>query len=107
VRVDEVALGIDHAISCGLILNELMTNALKYAFPNGRNGTIRVELHNGPENSISLRVADDGVGLPPDLDVKHMTTLGLQLVNNLVDQLDGTLEMETAEGIAYTISFEV
>ena len=75
VQVDEVSLDLDHAVSCGLILNELMTNALKYAFPDSRNGTIWVELRTNSEHILSLRVADDGVGLPADLDILKQNRL--------------------------------
>jgi two-component sensor histidine kinase len=104
--VDEVTLGLDHAVSCGLILNELMTNALKYAFPDGRDGTIWVELRADPGNMINLRVADDGVGIPADFDIRRTTSLGLQLVNSLTEQLDGTIELERSEGTAFRISFK-
>ena len=106
VQVDEVTLGLDQAVSCGLILNELMTNALKYAFPDGRNGTIWVELRANSEHVLSLRVADDGVGIPADVDVLKTDSLGLQLVNSLVGQLDGNLELERSNGTTFRISFE-
>lgn len=106
VQVDEVTLDLDHAVSCGLILNELMTNALKYAFPDGRDGTVRVELRANPGNMIRLRVADDGVGIPADFDIPGAKSLGLQLVHSLVGQLDGTIELDRSEGTAFWISFE-
>ena len=106
IQVDEVALDMDHAVSCGLILNELMTNALKYAFPDGRAGTIRVELHTTSGNILNLRVADDGVGIPADFDIHNAKSLGLQLVNSLVAQLDARLEMENSEGTAFQVSFK-
>jgi two-component sensor histidine kinase len=105
IKVDEVFLSLDHAVSCGLILNELITNALKYAFPGGRNGKIWVELHSTADHLLKLRVADDGVGIPPDFDVFHTKSLGLQLVNNLVRQLDAAIEVETAGGTSFSISF--
>ena len=79
-QMDDISLDLDHAVPCGLILNELMTNALKYAFPNGRNGTIYVELRVNPGQVLSLRVADDGVGFPADFDIHKTKSLGLQLV---------------------------
>jgi two-component sensor histidine kinase len=92
-------------VPCGLILNELMTNALKYAFPDGNAGTIWVELSASPERVLSLRVADDGVGLPADLDILNTRSLGLQLVNSLVGQVDGSLVVERSGGTAFRISF--
>jgi PAS domain S-box-containing protein len=105
VQTDEVSLELDLAVSCGLILNELMTNALKYAFPDDRNGKICIALRTTPERMLTLRVADDGVGLPEDLDLSKTKSLGLQLVNNLVSQLDGTLEVDTSAGAEFCISF--
>jgi two-component sensor histidine kinase len=105
IKVDEVFLSLDHAVSCGLILNELITNSLKYAFPDGRSGTIWVELHSTAEHILKLRVADDGVSIPPDFDVFHTKSLGLQLVNNLVRQLDAAIEVETSGGTSFLISF--
>jgi PAS domain S-box-containing protein len=105
IQTDDISLELDLAVSCGLILNELMTNALKYAFPDGRCGTIRVELRAAPGRTLSLRVADDGVGLPKDLDLSKSKSLGLQLVNNLVAQLEGRLEVDRSAGAAFTVSF--
>ena len=107
VQVDEIFLDLDYAIPCGLILNELMTNALKYAFPNGRNGVILVELRAGPDQTLSLKVADDGVGLPSGLDILKNKSLGLQLINSLVKQIDGALLVENSAGTAFQVSFKV
>lgn len=106
VQADNVDLDLDHAISCGLILNELMTNALKYAFPEDRNGTILVELRASPGHILSLRVADDGVGIPANSDIRNAKSLGLQLVNGLVEQLDGKMELEHTQGTEFRVSFE-
>ena len=105
IKADQVFLNLDHAVSCGLILNELMTNALKYAFPDGGNGTIRVELQSLPEQMLALCVADDGVGIPSDFDIFNTKSLGLQLVHNLVRQLDAALEVETHSGTSFAIYF--
>jgi PAS domain S-box-containing protein len=107
IHVDEVTLDLDYAVPCGLILNELMTNALKYAFPEGRKGSIWVELRADPKQFISLRVADDGVGLPAGLDILKNKSLGLQLVNSLVKQIDGKLEVENSSGTAFCVTFKV
>lgn len=105
VQVDEVFLGLDQAVSCGLILNELMTNALKYAFQDRKSGTIRVELGAGHGRMVSLRVADDGIGIPPDFDVHNAKSLGLQLVNNLANQLDAKIDLSTSNGTSFLITF--
>ena len=105
IVVDEVELGLDQAVPCGLILNELMTNALKHAFPDGRSGTLSVNLCVGSGQILSLSVVDDGVGLPPEFDLAAAKSLGLQLVNSLMVQLDGRLEVDHTGGAAFKVSF--
>lgn len=91
--IDPIELDLDQALPIGLIVSELVSNALKYAFPAERHGQIRVSLKN-PENShYNLIVADDGIGLPNDLDLEKTTSLGLYLVRVLTRQLRGTLEI--------------
>jgi PAS domain S-box-containing protein len=104
LEVEEVALAVDKAIPCGLILNELMTNALKHAFPDGRRGTIRVELARAEGGGLRLAVADDGVGLAPGVDVRDSPSLGLQLVTMLAKQVDGELEVETSRGTFFRLT---
>lgn len=106
IKADEVLISLDQAVSCGLILNELMTNALKYAFPHGRSGTIWVELQTTAQQILMLRVTDDGVGLPPDFDIFHSKSLGLQLVNNLARQLNAEIEVADSSGTSFSISFK-
>ncbi len=102
VRVEEqiaaIDLSMEQAVPCGLIVNELVSNALKHGFPDGRSGSIRVEL--GPDESrqLVLRVSDNGVGLGPGIDVAGTATLGLQLVRNLAGQLGGRLAVEGPPG---------
>ena len=106
VEVGEVALGVDKAIPCGLILNELITNALKHAFPQDRGGTIRVELGQTAGGRVRLAVKDDGVGLPGDLDIRQSDTLGMQLVCTLTEQLAATLEVSrTGAGTSFEVVF--
>jgi two-component sensor histidine kinase len=107
IEVGEVALAVDKAIPCGLILNELLTNALKHAFPQERRGTVRVELHQTAAGSVRLAVKDDGVGLPADLDVRQSDTLGMQLVRTLAEQLAAKLEVSrTAAGTSFEVVFQ-
>jgi PAS domain S-box-containing protein len=96
--------GVDTAIPCGLIVNELVSNALKYAFPNGRGGQLQVSLHPAIEG-WRLEVADDGVGLPPSVDFRNSDTLGLQLVGILATQLHGTLALDRAHGTRFRVDF--
>jgi two-component sensor histidine kinase len=107
VEVGQVALGVDKAIPCGLILNELITNALKHAFPAGRRGTVRVELAQTDGGRIRLAVRDDGVGLPAGLDAGRSETLGMQLIFTLAEQLAARLEVRRqAAGTSFEIEFQ-
>lgn len=106
IQADDVHLGIDAAVPCGLIINELISNALKHAFPHNYQGEIRVELQKN-QQQISLCVSDDGIGFPTDLDFQNTNSLGLQLVNTLVGQLDGTIELQNGSGTTFKISFAI
>ena len=103
----DVEMNIDTAIPCGLIINELVTNSLKYAFPQSEsngNGIIKIEL-NQVEDQFKLVISDNGVGMPSHIKPENTETLGLQLVNSLVDQLEGTLEIDRQQGTKFTIIF--
>jgi two-component sensor histidine kinase len=102
---DGVSLGIDAAIPCGLIVNELISNSLKHAFPDGRAGKIRVEIHSHPDREMTMIVGDNGVGFPKDLDFRNTETLGLQLVNSLTAQLGGEIELRANGGTEFKITF--
>lgn len=99
----DVYLAIDEAVLCGLILNELISNSLKYAFLDRDAGELRVELLNEPPGGWTLRVADNGVGFPEEVDFKNSPSLGLQLVNTLVQQLDGVIELRCDGGTQFEI----
>jgi len=104
-QVDRVELVLDQAIPCGLLVNELITNALKYAFPGNRSGVIFMGLTE-KEMCIELVISDDGVGMPEGFSILNSDTLGLQLVNTLVEQLDGEIRVENSGGIKYLITFD-
>mgnify|MGYP002777021756 CR=1 FL=1 len=104
-KIDPISLDIDKAIPCGLILNELVSNALKYAFPENCAGQIQVELRAKSENLVQLIVSDDGVGIPPQFDLARTESLGLQLVQDFVNQLEGTVRIERQQGTIVEISF--
>jgi len=101
----EARMGLDTAIPCGLIVNELVSNALKHAFPPGRAGEIWIEVGQDPDGRFRLTVGDNGVGLPDGLDVRRTESLGLQLVVTLINQLDGSLELRRTGGTIYSITF--
>lgn len=106
--VDSISLNIETVTPCGLIINELITNSFKYAFPGDRKGEISVTLkRNSQGDGYLLRVADNGVGLPAGFDIRRSDTLGLQLVVNLAEhQLQGQIEVHSNGGTAFTITFQ-
>jgi two-component sensor histidine kinase len=104
--IKDIYLGIDTAIPCGLIINELVTNSLKYAFPEGREGTIHISIRRNAEERIELVISDNGIGIPDDLDFRNTRTLGLQLVTTLSEhQLQGSIELDRTEGTEFSIKF--
>lgn len=105
VKVDHIYLEIDRAIPCSLIINELVSNSLKYAFPANRKGEIDVEFHTNPDDTLTLIVRDNGIGIPEEFDIETATSLGLTLVQGLVEQLEGTLELDRSQGSTFKITF--
>ncbi|HAM73936.1 MAG TPA: hypothetical protein DCM86_20085 [Verrucomicrobiales bacterium] len=107
VTAELVPLGVDTAVPLALIVNELISNSLKHAFPEGRNGRIVVTLAPGiADGEVALRVADDGVGLPAGLDWRTCPSLGLHLVKILTGQLEGRMEVRArAPGLEFQLSF--
>lgn len=105
LKVDPVNLNLDQAIPCGLIVNELITNALKYAFKNKKAGEIFIGISE-KEKTVYIQIEDNGVGLPEGFNYLKTETLGLQLVVTLVEQLDGKLELKSEKGTNYLITFE-
>lgn len=104
VKDQKSRLTIDGAVPLGLVINELLTNAYKHAFPKGRKGTITVSLDETPD-SFTISVKDDGIGLPPDFNYSDSTTLGMELVYILVEQLDSKLQVENHQGTSF--KFEI
>jgi PAS domain S-box-containing protein len=104
-NVEEVMIDINTMIPVGLIVNELLSNCLKHAFPNDRSGQIDIGFHyNHPK--YRLTVTDNGVGFPENIDYKNTKSLGLRLVNILTDQIDGNIELKRDEGTQFSIEFE-
>ena len=103
----EVKLNINIAIPLGLILNELLSNSLKYAFPHNREGIIDIKLRSKDKKKYILEFIDDGVGLSEEIDLGNVKTLGLQLISSLVDQLHGKIELENrCKGTEFKIIFQ-
>jgi PAS domain S-box-containing protein len=107
IQVTQVVLDMDQAIPCGLILNELLSNAFKYAFPQNRTGEVHIELHANTAQQAALMVRDNGIGFPDEIDFRHTESLGLQLVTMLTEQLQGTITLERADGTTFTLTFPV
>jgi two-component sensor histidine kinase/putative methionine-R-sulfoxide reductase with GAF domain len=105
IEMDGMYLEIDTAIPCGLIISELVTNALKYAFPDGRRGEIYIGLKRIEERNLSLVVTDDGVGFPDGFDWRESDSLGLQLVTTLTNQLHGTMDVSGTNGASFKLTF--
>jgi two-component sensor histidine kinase len=103
--VDDITLGIAASIPCGLIVNELITNALKYAFPEDREGEIVVALHMLDNDEVEMTVSDNGVGIPDGFDFRNTDSLGLSLINALVMQLQGNIELYKEKGTKFKIVF--
>jgi two-component sensor histidine kinase len=102
VEGGDAHLGIDKAIPCGLLINELVTNSLKYAFPDRKEGTILIGFEDLGD-SYTLIVADDGVGLPPNFPSNE--TMGSRLLRALTDQLEGEMKIDREKGTKFTITF--
>jgi two-component sensor histidine kinase len=105
--LDPIELGIEQAVPCGLILNELLTNAFKYAFPGGNRGRIAISFHEIATGLLELAVEDNGIGLSPELRAGRETSLGLRIVGILTNQLDGTLEHQPCAGTRIVLRFPV
>lgn len=101
---EPVYLDLDRAIPCGLVVNELVTNAFKHGFPDGRRGEISIQL-TALADELEIVVADDGIGLPAELDPATVKSLGLQLVALLTDQLGGRYQFERQPGTRFTLRF--
>jgi two-component sensor histidine kinase/CheY-like chemotaxis protein len=106
--IKDVFLDINTAIPCGLIVNELLSNSLKYAFPDGKKGEISIAIHPLDKNEMELIVSDNGAGLPEEIDIKQTKSLGLHLVTILVeDQLQGDIKLDRTGGTRFYIRIKV
>ena len=105
INVKDVFPSVDVAVPCALIINELVTNCLKHAFPRSKAGEIRIELNLDEQGSYTLLVSDDGVGFAKDVDFPDGRTLGLQLVSTLAEQLRASVVLDKSAGTSFKISF--
>ncbi len=105
LTLDKLFLNLDTSIPCGLIINEIISNSLKYAFVDGRDGIISVNLTN-VKNNVKIEIGDNGIGMPNNINIKEIKTLGLQLIDTLTDQIDGKLTIDTTKGTKFIIEFK-
>jgi len=106
LTTDKLILNLDLSIPCGLIINEIISNSLKYAFPNNRDGIIFVTL-SAKKKKVTIEVGDNGIGLPKSIDIKNSETLGLQLIETLVDQINGKVKLSRNKGTVFKINFNI
>jgi PAS domain S-box-containing protein len=105
VESDELRLRLEHAIPLGLIINELVSNALKHGFRDRKGGVLKIAFHGDGEKSVKLVVSDDGVGFPDTIDFRESPSMGLTIVSDLVEQIEGTIELSRSEGTTFAVSF--
>jgi two-component sensor histidine kinase len=107
INVDDVSIAVDTAIPCGLIITELVSNSLKHAFPDGRTGEIRIELHPVDEKTFELIVGDNGAGISKDIDVRNTDTLGFKTLFSYEDSSNwGKFELNRENGTEFRIRFK-
>jgi two-component sensor histidine kinase len=102
----DIVLNVIKAIPCGLIINELVSNAIKHAFPKGRKGEICLKFLEKKKDEATLVISDNGIGFPDDIDFRNTETLGLQIVCDLVQQIDGKIELDKKHGTSFTVTFK-
>ena len=105
INVEDIFLDINTAIPLGLIVNELITNSLKHAFPDGISGEINVDFH-PIDAHYEFIVKDNGIGFPEDIDYQNTESLGLQMVTSLTDQIDGEMKLNRNNGTEFKITFK-
>jgi two-component sensor histidine kinase len=105
VQIEKIDLGVDQAITCGLILNELISNALKYAFPGNQTGEISLDAQSNEKNEVILTLGDNGIGIPSEIDIQRTKSMGMQVVKMLVQQLRGSMKLHQSKGTEFVITF--
>jgi len=106
VKADDIALDMDTAMPCGLLINEIVSNSLKYAFPNDIEGEIKIELQKLPNNYIDMKISDNGIGISETIEIEKAESLGLQLITALASQLDGELKISRTNGTEISVIFK-
>jgi two-component system sensor kinase len=107
LRVSDTFLSIDVAIPCGLLVNEIISNAIKHAFPGDVSGNITIEMFSPNSHDFTLRIKDNGIGIPDNIDISNTGTLGMELITTLTSQLEGSIELNKSQGTEFIIKFAV
>lgn len=105
-KIDDAYLPMDIAIPCGLIINELISNSFKYAFINKKNGVISIHFTALHDDEFELKVADNGIGIPDDVNILKTKSLGMKILHKLVQQIEGELQNDFSDGTNFTIKFK-
>lgn len=105
VEAEPIQINLETAVPCGLLLNELVTNAFKHAFPNGRSGTIQIQIHRDDSHNLHLKICDDGVGFAPNINWQNSPSLGLKLIRILAKQLKASLTFDCTQGTSVHLTF--
>ncbi|WP_445664724.1 sensor histidine kinase [Fodinibius sp. AD559] len=105
IDIDAINLNLNQAVPCGVIINELVTNEYKHAFPDHQDGRIEISGYKKDSN-VTFMIKDSGRGLPDDFSIDEQSSLGFTLVNTLIDQLGGTLNIQSDDGATFIFSFE-
>ena len=104
-NVQQVMLGVDAAVPCGLIINELISNSLKHGLRERGHGEIKIDMGYDEDNKLVLKISDNGIGIPPDFDIEKSESLGLRLVSNLTTQLNGNVKFYNNNGTIVKLVF--
>jgi two-component sensor histidine kinase/sensor domain CHASE-containing protein len=106
INIENIHIKIDYAVPCGLIINELVTNSFKYAFPDGRQGKIKISVKSNDNDMIQISISDNGIGIPKDMDIRNTKSLGLKLITGLAEnQLHGEIILKRERGTEFQINF--
>ncbi|MDR3610809.1 MAG: sensor histidine kinase [Ignavibacteriaceae bacterium] len=104
IDIGSFSLSLDTAITCGLLINEIISNSFKHAFPDGRSGNVQLSIQDSADQYIMV-VSDDGIGLPDNIKLENHSPFGLLLISTLVDQINGNIVLEKQNGTKFTINF--
>lgn len=107
IDIEDISIRVCTAIYCGLIINELFTNVLKHAFPQDKTGEIRIRITAAIDGGFEIMVSDNGIGIPKEIDLRDVKSIGLQMVNALVTkQLGGSIELNRTKGTEFCIKLK-